>query len=183
MIDEGQFGAPIILTPFNYAHGTQYGIEFTGNYTRGGFSAYANLAFQQALGKGIESSQFQFDPADLAYIATHYIHLDHDQAMTASGGASYSWGGNRISMDMLYGTGLRKDGATPNGAHVPSYFTMNIGASHAFTEGALDGVAIRFDVINLFDKKYLIRDGSGIGVGAPQWGARRGVFIGLSKAF
>ena len=25
MIDEGQFGAPIILTPFNYARGRQYG--------------------------------------------------------------------------------------------------------------------------------------------------------------
>ena len=183
LIDEGQFGAPIILTPFNYAQGKQYGIEFTGNYTRGGFAAYGNLAFGQALGKKIESSQFQFDPADLAYIATHYIHLDHDQAMTASGGASYSWGGNRVSMDMLYGSGLRKGSATPNGAHVPGYFTMNIGASHSFIDGPLQGVAVRFDVINLFDRKYLIRDGSGIGVGAPQWGAGRGVFVGLSKAF
>ena len=32
LIDEGQFGAPIILTPFNYAHGQVYGVEFTGNY-------------------------------------------------------------------------------------------------------------------------------------------------------
>ena len=29
LIDEGQFGAPIILTPFNYAKGRQYGAEFT----------------------------------------------------------------------------------------------------------------------------------------------------------
>ena len=86
-------------------------------------------------------------------------------------------------MDMLYGTGLRKDGATPNGGHVPSYFTMNVGASHDFIEGALRGVSVRFDVINLFDKSYLIRDGSGIGVGAPQWGAGRGFFVGISKAF
>jgi outer membrane receptor for ferrienterochelin and colicins len=33
LIDEGQFGAPIILTPFNYAQGKQYGAELTGNYT------------------------------------------------------------------------------------------------------------------------------------------------------
>ena len=37
-------------------------------------------------------------------------------------------------------------------------------------------------MINVFDKKYEIRDGSGIGVGAPQFGARRGFFVGLSKA-
>ena len=34
LIDEGQFGAPIILTPFNYRYGQVYGVEFTGNYTQ-----------------------------------------------------------------------------------------------------------------------------------------------------
>ncbi len=183
LIDEGQFGAPIILTPFNYAKGKQYGVEFTGNYQNGGFSAYGNLAFAHALGKHIISSQFQFAPADLAYIQTHYIHLDHDQALTASAGLGYGWDSTRVSLDMLYGSGLRKDGAFPNGAHVPGYFTMNVGASHDFTDGAFRGVSIRFDIINLFDKTYLIRDGSGIGVGAPQYGARRGFFVGISKAF
>jgi outer membrane receptor protein involved in Fe transport len=183
MIDEGQFGAPIILTPFNYAKGKQYGIEFTGNYVDGGFMAYGNLAFQHAVGENIISSQFQFDPGDLTYIQDHYIHLDHEQALTASGGAAYSWDGNRVSMDMLYGSGLRKDGTVPNGDHVPGYFTMNVGASHEFVEGALQGVAVRFDVINLFDKTYEIRDGTGVGVGAPQYGARRGFFVGVSKAF
>jgi outer membrane receptor protein involved in Fe transport len=38
---------------------------------------------------------------------------------------------------------------------------------------------VRFDVINVFDKVYQIRDG--IGVGAPQFGPRRGFFAGLSK--
>ena len=39
LIDEGQFGAPIILTPFNYSYGQQYGAEFTMNYATGPFSA------------------------------------------------------------------------------------------------------------------------------------------------
>ena len=183
LIDEGQFGAPIILTPFNFTRGKQYGIEFTANYSRNGLTAYGNLAFQKALGKNIESSQFQFDPADLAYISTHYIHLDHDQAMTASAGLSYSWDGTRVSADMLYGSGLRKQGATPNGAHLPGYTQVNVGASHDFSDGALQGISLRFDIINLLDNRYLIRDGSGIGVGAPQYGPRRGFFVGISKAF
>jgi outer membrane receptor protein involved in Fe transport len=41
----------------------------------------------------------------------------------------------------------------------------------------------RFDVINLFDKVYEIRDGSGIGVFAPQFGARRAFYAGLSQKF
>ena len=40
LIDEGQFGAPIILTPFNYAHGRQYGGEFTADYTIDNLTAY-----------------------------------------------------------------------------------------------------------------------------------------------
>jgi len=38
-------------------------------------------------------------------------------------------------------------------------------------------------VINLFDKIYEIRSGTGIGVFAPQYGAGRGLFFGLSQDF
>jgi hypothetical protein len=40
---------------------------------------------------------------------------------------------------------------------------------------------VRFDVVNVFDKIYAIRDGHGIGVFAPQFGARRGYYVGLSQ--
>ena len=41
----------------------------------------------------------------------------------------------------------------------------------------------RMDVINVADKVYEIRSGTGVGVGAPQYGARRGYFVGLTKTF
>ena len=37
-------------------------------------------------------------------------------------------------------------------------------------------------MINVADHIYEIRDGSGVGVGAPQFGARRGFFVGISKS-
>ena len=43
LLDEGQFGAPIILTPFNYHHGLVDGIEFTTSYDVGDWSFYGNL--------------------------------------------------------------------------------------------------------------------------------------------
>jgi outer membrane receptor protein involved in Fe transport len=182
LIDEGQFGAPIILTPFNYRDGRQYGAELTGNYLSGPLSAYFNASYERAEGRNIVSSQFDFDPGDLAYIATHFIPLDHQQILSLSAGASYLWLGTRFSTDLIYGSGLRKDGATPNGDHVPSYTQVNLGASHEFDLGALKSLTLRGDIINLFDQKYEIRDGTGIGVGAPQFGPRRGFFVGLSKA-
>jgi outer membrane receptor protein involved in Fe transport len=189
LIDEGQFGAPIILTPFNYRYGQVYGVEFTGNYTIRHFQAYGNLAFQRAIGKDFESSQFNFNPNSLAYVTDHYIHLDHEQEMTISGGAAYEWQGSRLSGDILVGSGLRAalnlpDGsAIPNGAHLPYYRQVNLGASHEFDAEGLKGFSARVDVINAFDQKYQIRNGTGIGVGAPQYGPRRGYFVGVSQAF
>ena len=44
-------------------------------------------------------------------------------------------------------------------------------------------VTLRLDIVNLFDHKYELRDGSGIGVGAPQFGPRRTILAGVSKSF
>jgi outer membrane receptor protein involved in Fe transport len=180
LIDEGQFGAPIILTPFNYATGYAKGVEFSANFAHGPLTAYASVALSQAKGKDIVSSQFNFDPGDLAYIKSHYIYLDHDQTVTASGGFSYRFPTDtRISADLLYGSGLRRDGAVPNGDKVPAYLQVNLGVAQELT--ALGGLTLKADVINLFDRGYEIRDGTGIGVGAPQFGPRRGVFVGVTK--
>jgi outer membrane receptor protein involved in Fe transport len=188
LIDEGQFGAPIILTPFNYAAGRQYGVEATANYTTDALSVYANLAWQTAVGREWTSAQFNFAPDDIAYVATHYIHLDHEQKVTASGGGAYRWGDNRVSVDFLLGSGLRRDlllpdgSAIPNGARLPYYTQVNAGASHIFHLAGAGTLTARFDVVNLFDRTYEIRDGTGVGVGAPQYGPRRGFFVGLSKS-
>jgi outer membrane cobalamin receptor len=188
LIDEGQFGAPIILTPFNYAQGKQYGAEFTANYTTHDFSAYGNFSLQRAIGKNIDSAQFNFTQSELDYIADHYIDLDHEQKMTASGGASYLWLGTRFSADLIFGSGLRAnevlaDGnSIPNGAHLPYYTQVNLGLTHGFHLDDAGTLTTRFDVINVFDKVYEIRNGTGVGVGAPQYGPRRGLFVGVSKS-
>ena len=188
LVDEGQFGAPIILTPFNYDHGNVRGVEFNVNYAAHGFELYGNIAYAKAQGEYIVSSQFNFDPAELNYIASHYIYLDHDQTWTGSAGASYKLGdGTKIGGSMIYGSGLRTAGpipvggtiAIPNGAKLPGYATFNLTASHKFARA---GIEIRADVTNLFDHVYEIRDGAGVGVGAPEFGARRGFFFGISKS-
>ncbi len=187
LIDEGQFGAPIILTPFNYNDGRIEGIEFTANYKCDGFAAYANVAFQSAKGRDIETAQFNFSPDDLAYIATHHIDLDHEQRDTVSGGISYLWKDTRFSADMIYGSGLRADlenadGTTvPNGTHLPDYTQINLGISHDFHFTEAGALTARIDAINVFDHVYEIRDGTGVGVGAPQYGPRRGLFFGLTQ--
>jgi outer membrane receptor protein involved in Fe transport len=185
LVDEGQFGAPIILTPFNYADGRQYGVELNAGYHSGGFSAYANFAYVKNQGRHIVSSEFNFTPADLAFIAAHYIYLDHDQTYTASAGASYLWRGTRVGADLLYGSGLRATGAdgVPNGEHLPGYVQVNLSASHRLDGRLFGPIEVRLDVTNAFDAVYEIRNGTGVGVGAPQFGPRRGLFAGVTKEF
>ncbi len=181
LIDEGQFGQALIFTPFNYAKGKVYGVELTANYKSDNLAAYANLAHTVSLAKDITSAQFEFDPDEFAYIADNWVHADHDQAYTASAGASYSWLGVRWSTDAIYGSGLRS--GFDNTDHLPSYVQVNLGATRKFKLADLGDIEGRLAVINVFDKSYEIRDGSGIGVGAPQFGPRRGFYLGVSKTF
>jgi outer membrane receptor protein involved in Fe transport len=108
---------------------------------------------------------------------------------------SYLWKDTRFSADFLLGSGLRADQplppgvltayggtAIPNGEHLPYYTQINSGITHVFTIPGDGTLTARFDVINLFDKVYEIRNGTGVGVGAPQFGPRRGLFFGVSKS-
>ena len=82
---------------------------------------------------------------------------------------------------MIYGSGLRSGFA--NTDTVPGYSQVNLGLSHDFILPDWKPFTVRFDVVNLFDEIYLIRSGTGIGVFAPQYGPRRGFFVGFSQKF
>jgi hypothetical protein len=192
-LDDGLFGQTLILSAFNYAEGRIYGVEFTGTYATGGFSTYANLAYSVAQGKNWASAQFLFDPTDAAFVKNNWIALDHDQTVTGSFGASYLWrrsdGSSRLYVDALYGSGLRTDatapdGSTiPNGGTVPSYYSVGMGFEEVFRFHGKDHLRARLDVVNVTDNSYVLRDGSGVGVNAAQFGMRLGFFGTLSYLF
>jgi outer membrane receptor protein involved in Fe transport len=141
------------------------------------------------------------------YLQTHWVFTDHTQIWTGSAGFSYqfcgrpartdelfawstaavtaswgSWCGIRVSSDMIAGSGLRDGNA--NISTVAPYAQFNAGIAREFLlPDDPKPMTVRFDVVNLFDSIYFIRDGSGIGVFAPQYGPRRGYFGGISKKF
>jgi outer membrane receptor protein involved in Fe transport len=188
LLDEGQFGAPVILTSFNYAQAEIKGIELTAAYEDGPWSIYGNLAWSEARGSTINSAQFNFDPAELGFIAQNWIYLDHNQSWTGSAGAAYTFNHGtdwaaRLSGDVLYGNGLRKTVVTPNDQANSSYAVVNLSLAQKVPIKGTRGAQIRFDVLNLFDASYQLRDGSGVGVGAPQFGMRRSFLVGLTQKF
>ena len=181
LLDEGQFGSALIFSPFNYADGKVRGVEFTANYQHDNLSAYMNVSSSRAEGKNVVTGQYNFEQDELDYIATHWVHLDHDQRLASSGGVSYNWNGTRLGADYVYGSGLRADFA--NSAHLPQYYQINLSVDHKFSLAAHNDFDINLAAINVTDRVYELRDGSGIGVGAPQFGPRRGLYVGIQETF
>ena len=208
LIDNGLFGQALVMSAFNYARGYNEGIEFKTKFTSGNFQAYGNLAVAQQRASDPVSNQYLFNSTtpltdlggmtELQYLQAHFVYTDHNQFVTASAGALYqfcgrpatsreafgddgfSWCGIKLSGDMIYGSGLRNGDA--NTGNIPPYTQVNIGIQREFLlPNDPKPMTIRFDVVNLFDQVYEIRDGTGIGVFAPQFGARRGFFLGISK--
>ena len=181
LIDEGQFGAALVQSAFNYERGRQYGGEFTTNYDHGPFSAYGNVGWVWARGIGPDSAEFLWDPAEFKFAQHHWIFLDHDQRITASVGGSYTWEDWKGALDLLYGSGLHRGFA--NTKTVPSYATLNLSLQRRFEIKKIGTFKVRFDVVNLLDHIYELRDGSGVGVGAPQFGQRRGFYATIAYDF
>ena len=174
VLDEGQFGQALILSSFNYKRGEIYGGEFTANYNKGGLSSYLNVGYEWARGTNVSSAQFLFDPDEFAYIKKNWVFLDHDQRFTGSAGISYTWNDWQAGIDGLYGNGLRRGFANTQKNH--PYETFNVSLQRQIKITEKTAVKIRFDVVNILDTIYELRDGSGIGVGAPQFGQRRGFY-------
>ncbi|MBK1661020.1 TonB-dependent receptor [Paracraurococcus ruber] len=182
LLDFGQFGGALIFTPINYRQGRIYGTEFSTSYRLDNLLLYGNLAISRSTGRDIRSAQFNIEPEELAYISRKYIRTDHDQLLTGSAGAVWrAWEGGRLSASLLYGSGLRKGFASTES--VTPYVTANLGVQQDLVLPDGGTWTARLDVLNIADRAYLLRDGSGVGVGAPQYGARRGVFAGLSRNF
>ena len=147
--DERQFGSALVYSTFNYKYGRVRGTEFSVTYNQGPISAYFNTAFRRAMGKDVITSQYNFGEDELAYIADHWIHLDHDQKLTSSGGISYAFNDDtKVGADYLFGSGLREDGLVPDGLSLPYYFPLNFNVSHDFNFGSIGKLHTQLALIN-----------------------------------
>jgi outer membrane receptor protein involved in Fe transport len=66
---------------------------------------------------------------------------------------------------------------------VPAYYSVSIGGEQSFKTGPHRFWKIRLDIVNITDNSYELRNGSGVGVNAAQYGARRGFFGSASYTF
>jgi len=175
-LDEGQFSNALIYTPFNFREGKSYGIEFGADYRKENLAAFFNFAAQKTKARKIISSQYLFDAEELEN--NEFANIDHDQSYTASAGVSYLFKGTNFALDALYGSGLAREVG-----HMPSYFQANFSVARDLNLPIIEKVNLKFATINLFDQTYQLRDGTGIGVAASQYGPRRTFYLIATKLF
>ncbi len=180
LIDLGQFGNAIILAPFNYRSGSVHGAELSTTAHAGGVSFFGNLSYVFTRAREINSTQFEFPVDELNYINAHEIRLDHEGEVSATGGAAYGWGTTRVFVDALYCSGLRAGFA--NLQKLPAYDPVNLGLEHTVAVAGT-AVKLRADVANLFNQLYILRNGTGIGIAAAQYGPRRSLYAGAALLF
>jgi outer membrane receptor protein involved in Fe transport len=88
---------------------------------------------------------------------------------------------------VLYGSGLYSGFC--NETELPNYATLNLGLTKVVSVNPGNDFKLRFDVLNVTDFKYEIRQGTGdngnggIGVFTPQYLPRRAFYAGISKNF
>lgn len=180
-LDAGQFGAVPVFAPFNYQHGYIWGAEVAVDYAAGHLSVYGNVTLGRNLETGVATGQFNFaDPAELAYIDSHYIVLDHQPITTVNAGAAYDWRRFKFSVDGVYDTGLRTGFA--NQLKLPHVFQVNLGLQRTF-EVAGRLLSNRLTLLNIFDRVNLIRPSGGLGVFQSAYGLRFTVFDTLTLYF
>ena len=154
-------------------------------YADGPFAAWSNLSLSRTEGRDIVSARALFPANYLVDTAVRYVPVDQDQTVTASGGASYHWHRLRISSDLIYGGGVRRTapGNSVNSASLPDYVQVNFaGVLHlpGLGDKPMD---LRVDLINAFDARYQLRDGTALGGGTSQFARGRGVFVGIEQGF
>ena len=186
LLDDGQFGTAVILNNLNYQDGLVYGAELSSTYKHGPLSAYGNFSYVQTEAENINSSEYEFPNNELSYVAVNDIQLDHQGRYTASGGVAYTlFKDTQLHADLLYGNGLRAGFA--NFEKLPSYWTANAGVEHVFHLPSkplgIRELKLRIDCLNLFDQVYEIRNGTGIGIAAPAYGPRLGLYGGITAIF
>ena len=184
VLDDGTFGQAVVLSQFNYATGLSRGAEAKLEYRLSGLRVYANYAHEITKVKEVISNQYLIDdPEELAFLASHYTYASDAQTNTASGGIAYRWHDSFVSIDAIYGSGLRAGFA--NLQHSPDYTQCNaaIGRNFYPWRAGAKPLTLRLSAINVFDRVYLLRAASGVGEFAPQYGPRRGVFAEITQQF
>jgi len=176
-------GSPLLARPFNYRTGRIRGAEVRFLYAEGQISAWANFTYLHARATGLGSGAAYLPGGLITYLLGHSVQPEGVQPYSASGGVAFHRGSFRLSGTLLYGGGgkilWQEDATAPT--RLPAYAQADFAILYR-VDGLRDRpLDFRLDLINAFDHRYRLGDDGEMGI--PQWGPRRGLFVGVEQNF
>ena len=177
MLDDTQLLNTSIASPYNFAVGYAYGVEYSlrGKLTPN-LADYFTYSFEVAKGKGNNGGTFSLDPDQIP--RDSYIYLDHVQIHTANAGLTYSTDRWHATVQGQFGSGLRT--GENNSKHLPDHFSFDLSGGYNITgESWWTRWTVSGDILNLFDNVYPISIANGFN--GSHFVAGREFFVRLSK--
>ena len=181
LLDDGQFGQANVLRAVQSRPRQQHGDRIEAQLRARGAARLCERLHAITKALGLVSNQYLFmNPAEFTYLSSHDAPTRDAQTVSASTGVSYRLRGLLASVDGIYGSGLPTGFA--NLEHLPGYTQWNAAVGWRFDSwSSPKSLTVRLSAINIFDRSYVLREASGIGEFAPQYGPRRGLFAELTQ--
>ncbi len=178
MLDDTQLLNTSIATPYNYADGYAYGIEYSlHGKIDANWSDFINYSYEIAKGENISGGSFAFNQSTTPPLNT-YLYLDHVQVHTANGGFSYAKDQYYGTVQGLFGSGLRT--GDQNQFSLPSHFSCDLSGGYNFTgESFWSKWKVSGDILNITNNVFPITIANGYN--GSHYAAGREFFIRLSK--
>jgi outer membrane receptor protein involved in Fe transport len=177
MLDDTQLLNTSIASPYNFATGYAYGVEYSlHGRLDANWSDYFNYSYEIAKGKNISGGTFAQDPASIPQ--NTYLFLDHVQVHTANAGLTYSKDQYYGTAQALFGSGLRT--GDQNQFSLPSHFSFDLSGGYNFTgESFWSKWKLSGDILNITNNVFPITIANGFN--GSHYAAGREFFIRLSK--
>lgn len=177
LLDDSQLFNTAIAQPINFATGYVYGAEVS---LRGQFiddlTHYINYSYSIGKGKGLTGGLFTgITPA------TDYQFLDHSQTHTLNAGATYRKHHYWLTVQGLFGSGLRT--GLNNSLALPGHLTFDATVGYEFHGGEWwsSGLKVSLDVLNMGDNRHPVSVANGFN--GSHYAAGRQFYVHLVKEF
>jgi outer membrane cobalamin receptor len=176
-LDDVEVGSTNLVSPYNFDRGRATGLEAgAATVVSRWLTAFGNVAWELAQGRGIATAKYLFSADDLAN--DRWQTLDHAQTWTANAGATVRDGGTQLSTALNYGSGLRT--GPNNDRHVPGHVRVDLTLAHRFLS-APGTPSVALDIVNLFDARYAYRIANGFN--GSHYAPERSAYLRVGAAF
>lgn len=170
---------------FSFARARIRGVDLLATFAEGPVTAWSNVTFGRATGKGISGGASELTAPEVAYVNAHRVRLASDQRVSGSAGASWRLGKLLVAGDVLVGSGTPRTapGGAIDGARLPSYATGDVDVVYHTEVFPGRPADLRLDVRNVTNRRVALSDATSIAGGVTGYNEPRGVYVGIEQSF